>query len=74
MLVAFRSEPYTLAMIMDEYFEKKRTGIHRSCYGYIKYSIGKASQDYHNDEIMALNTQWRLNYFNKIDNENYVTP
>ncbi len=68
-------EPYTLAMIMDEYFGKEKllwdtqilaTDISSKV-------LEKASEGiYHSEEIKSLSSQWKINYFSKLDNENYV--
>ncbi|EGW39723.1 protein-glutamate O-methyltransferase CheR [Desulfosporosinus sp. OT] len=68
-------EPYTLAMVIDEFFGKERilwdakvlaTDISSRVLEEAKKGV------YKNEEIATLPAQWRLNYFRKIDNEKSV--
>lgn len=67
-------EPYTLAMIIDEFLGKEKlmwdtkilaTDISSKVIEVAMKGI------YNNEEITSLPTKWRLNYFKKIDNKNY---
>ncbi len=66
-------EPYTLAMILDEYFGKEKlywdtkvlaTDISSKVLDEAKKGV------YSNKEVDTLPVKWRLSYINKIDNEN----
>ena len=68
-------EPYTLAMILDEYFGKEKnwwdtkilaTDISSKALNKAKNAI------YSNEEINMLPSYWKMNYLNKIDNESYI--
>jgi chemotaxis protein methyltransferase CheR len=68
-------EPYTLAMLVDEYMGKEKlwwdtkilaTDISSKALEEAKSGV------YSNQEIATLPTNWRLNYFKKLDNENSV--
>ena len=66
-------EPYTLAMLLDEYFGENKvlwdtkvlaTDISNGILEIAKKGI------YFNDKIASLPAHWRRNYFNKVNNEN----
>lgn len=66
-------EAYTLAMILDDYFEKEKnmwdtkvlaTDISSQVLGIAKQGI------YSNDKINPIPVHWRQNYFEKIDKDN----
>lgn len=68
-------EPYTLAMIIDEFFGREKTfwdskilatDISDKVLDIAKKGI------YSNDGISMLPSSWKLNYFNKIDNERFA--
>lgn len=68
-------EPYTLAMIIDEFFGREKlywdtkilaTDISNKVLEEAKSGI------YKNSKIDTLPAKWRLNYFNKLDTENSV--
>lgn len=68
-------EPYTLAMILDEFFNKDKlwwdtkvlaTDISKSVLDTAKKGI------YNNERLLPLPKHWKLNYFNKYDNEKSV--
>ncbi|GAA0178113.1 protein-glutamate O-methyltransferase CheR [Clostridium sediminicola] len=68
-------EPYTLAMILDEFFNKEKlwwdtkvlaTDISKSVLETAKKGV------YSNEKIQPLPKQWKLNYFNKYDKENFI--
>ncbi len=67
-------EPYTLSMIMNDYFEMKNaqwntkllaTDISTTALGKAKTGI------YLNEQIESLPKSWKVKYFNKIDDENF---
>lgn len=68
-------EPYTLAMIIDEFFGKEKMWWDTKI---LATDISSKVLDtaikgiYSNEEIAALPLNWRLNYFKKLDNENSV--
>lgn len=65
-------EPYTLAMVIDEFFGKERMWWDAKV---LATDISSKVLDeakrgaYLNEEIATLPSQWKLNYFKKIDNE-----
>ena len=68
-------EPYTIAMIIDEFFGKEKffwdtkvlaTDISSKVLEIAKKGI------YSKDRVSPLPSTWKLNYFKKIDNENYA--
>lgn len=68
-------EPYTLAMILDEFFNKEKlwwdtkvlaTDISNSVLETAKKGI------YSNERVHPLPKHWKLNYFNQYDNENSI--
>lgn len=68
-------EPYTLAMIIDEYLGKEKplwdakilaTDISSKVLDLARKGV------YSNEKIAALPTNWRLGYFQKLDKDNYV--
>lgn len=68
-------EPYTLAMILDEYFGKEKicwntkilaTDISSKALGNAKNAI------YSNEEINMLPSYWKVNYLDKYDDKNYI--
>ena len=68
-------EPYTLAMIIDEFFGREKvlwdtkilaTDISNKVLGEATAAV------YANEEIATLPPQWRLNYFKKFNNESSV--
>jgi chemotaxis protein methyltransferase CheR len=67
-------EPYTLAMIIDEYFRGKKAGwdtriLATDISGRMLEKAKKGIYDY--DSIAKLPPQWRLNYFNRLDDNSY---
>ena len=68
-------EPYTLAMIIDEFFGKEKMWwdskvLATDISGKV---LGEASKGiYSNEKIAALPSNWKLNYFKKLDNEKSV--
>ena len=68
-------EPYTLTMIIDEFFGKEKMWwdskvLATDISGKV---LGEASKGiYSNEKIATLPSNWKLNYFKKIDNENYA--
>lgn len=65
-------EPYTLAMIIDEYFGKGKMLWNSKILATDISSkvLGEASKgEYVNEDIAALPSSWKLNYFKKLDNE-----
>jgi chemotaxis protein methyltransferase CheR len=68
-------EPYTLAMIIDEYFGEKRFGwnIGILATDISTNALNKAKRaEYTEEQIEAVPRQWKLSYFRKISNNNYV--
>ncbi len=68
-------EPYTLAMIINEYFGKEKLFWDTKVLATDISSkvLEEASNGiYSNEEIATLPPQWRLNYFKKINNEKSV--
>lgn len=68
-------EPYTLSMIIDEYFGKEKLWWDTKILATDISSkvLEEASKGiYSNEEIESLPTQWKLNYFKRYDNENYI--
>lgn len=67
-------EAYTLAMIIDDYFQNSKifwdTKILATDISSKVLSVAKTGI-YSKDEIAPLPSLWKLNYFNKIDNNNY---
>lgn len=68
-------EPYTLAIIIDDYFKKDK--IHWDtkilATDISTKVLNKAMEGiYSKDEIKFLPSLWRLNYFRKIDDNNYM--
>ncbi len=68
-------EPSTIAMLIDEYFEKEKslwdTKILATDISNKALNAAKAGV-YSHESIACLPAQWRLNYFKKIDEENAV--
>lgn len=68
-------EPYTLAMIIDEFFGKEKslwdTKILATDISNRVLEIAKGGI-YSSDGIGMIPAQWKLNYFKKIDNENNI--
>lgn len=68
-------EPYTLAMIIDDYFGKEKvfwdTKILATDISSKVLDVGIQGR-YSNDGLMSLPPSWRLNYFQKQDNEKSV--
>lgn len=68
-------EPYTLAMIIDEFFGKEKMWwdskvLATDISGKV---LGEASKGiYSNENIATLPSNWKLNYFKKLDNEKSV--
>ena len=68
-------EPYTLAMIIDEFFGKEKMWwdskvLATDISGKV---LGEASKGiYSNEKIATLPSNWKLNYFKKLDNEKSV--
>jgi chemotaxis protein methyltransferase CheR len=68
-------EPYTLAMILDEYFEKDKMYWDKKVLATDISSkvLDEANKGiYANKEIDTLPSKWKLKYFNKVDTENSV--
>lgn len=68
-------EPYTLAMIMDEFFGKEKVSWDTKVLATdISSRILDTAQKgiYSNEEISTLPISWKLNYFKKADSENYA--
>ena len=68
-------EPYTLAMIIDEFFGKEKVLWDSKILATDISSkvLGEASDGiYSNEEIIALPSHWKLNYLKKLDNDRYV--
>ncbi len=68
-------EPYTLAMIIDEYFEKEKFGWDTKILATdISSGVLKIAKNgiYSSDRIASLPPKWRLNYFKKLDQDNCV--
>ncbi|HYE83499.1 MAG TPA: protein-glutamate O-methyltransferase CheR [Clostridia bacterium] len=68
-------EPYTLSMIMDEYFgSEKQLWDSKVLATDISSKVLSIAQKgvYSNDEIASLPAQWRLSYFKKYDYENSI--
>lgn len=68
-------EPYTLAMLIDEYFGQEKTGWDTRILATDISSkvLGKAVKGiYRHEEIAGLPAVWRLNYFKKLDHEYFV--
>jgi chemotaxis protein methyltransferase CheR len=66
-------EPYTLAMIMDEYFGKKKflwdtKILATDISGKVLETAAKGV--YENDKIATLPNKWKREYFKQLDNEN----
>lgn len=68
-------EPYTLAMILDGFFNKDKlwwdtkvlaTDISKSVLDTAKKGV------YNNEKLLPLPKHWKLNYFNKYDKENSI--
>jgi len=67
-------EPYTLAMLIDEFFgERKLLWDTKVLATDISQSVLEKAQNgiYTSEAIMPLEKMWKLKYFKKIDNENY---
>lgn len=67
-------EPYTLAMVIDEFFgkEKIRWDTKILATDISDKVLMKAAEGvYPNDDVTELPPNWRLNYFMKIDDENF---
>lgn len=66
-------EPYTLAMIIDDFFGREKSGWDTKI---LATDISSRVLDdakkglYSNDEIATLPSHWRLNYFKKLDKDN----
>jgi chemotaxis protein methyltransferase CheR len=68
-------EPYTLAMILSEYFEQSNLYWDKKILATdISSKVLKEAQDgiYSNKEIETLPAKWKLAYINKIDKENSI--
>jgi len=68
-------EPYTLAMIIDEFFgSEKRNWDTKILATDISTKVLTIAQKgvYGNDEIAPLPAYWKLNYFKKLDNEKSI--
>ncbi len=68
-------EPYTLAMIIDEFFGKEKVLWDSKILATDISSkvLGEASKGiYSSEDIAALPAHWKLNYLKKIDDERYV--
>ena len=68
-------EPYTLAMIIDEYFGKEKVMwdakiLATDISGKVLEKAKKGL--YTNEEIASIPSHWRMNYFKKLDNEKSV--
>lgn len=65
-------ESYTLAMLLDEFFGREKTGWDTKVLATdLSEKVLKAAKEavYSNERIAALPTHWRLNYFRKYDHE-----
>jgi len=67
-------EPYTIAMLIDEFFEKEKTWwdakvLATDISGNVLETATKGV--YGNERTANLPTHWKLNYFKKIDSENF---
>ncbi|KUO77021.1 MAG: chemotaxis protein CheR [Clostridia bacterium BRH_c25] len=68
-------EPYTLAMIIDEFFGKEKMWWDSKVLATDISSkvLGEASKGlYSNEKIATLPSHWKLNYFKKLDNETSI--
>ena len=68
-------EPYTIAMIIDDYLkEDKKLWDTKILATDISSKVLNEAMEgiYSKDQIKLLPSQWRLSYFKRIDNENYM--
>ncbi|ROR27328.1 chemotaxis protein methyltransferase CheR [Mobilisporobacter senegalensis] len=68
-------EPYTLAMLVDEFFGKEKTLWDTKILATdISNRVLEVAKDgiYNSENIAMIPPQWKLNYFKKIDNEKSV--
>jgi chemotaxis protein methyltransferase CheR len=68
-------EPYTLAMILDEFFNREKLWWDTKVLATdISTSILETAQKgvYSKDRIQPLPTHWKINYFDKYDNDNFI--
>lgn len=68
-------EPYTLAMIIDEFFGKEKVGWDTKVLAtdISKKVLEKATKGiYSSEDIFPLPFNWKINYFTKLDNEQSV--